>query len=269
KINRVLDRSIKRFPGPAKEVAMATSSQVSAQPQITIKQIGVMTDFSKEATTALHYAAAFARAYGAGITLAHSFMLPSLAYASPEASLVYQTIDDMEQSLKKELVDQTKSECLRGIKCSTVLRSGGPKDLLEDLRNMDLIILGTKGASGIEKIALGSTAETIFRSCTTPVLTVGPLCQLKPESFIKTIVYATDFSYGAEVALPYALSFARKFGSELVLVHAIDNRDVYFSFERAMASQEPLEKLRELASSERADHVVDIGSAASVILDQA
>src|SRR6185437_10019573 len=80
---------------------MATSSPVSAQPQITIKHIGVMTDFSKEATTALYYAAAFARAYGAGITLAHSFMLPSLAYASPEASLVYQTIDDMEQSLKK------------------------------------------------------------------------------------------------------------------------------------------------------------------------
>src|SRR6185437_16785175 len=234
KINRVLDRSIKRFPGPAKEVAMATSSQVSAQPQITIKQIGVMTDFSKEATTALHYAAAFARAYGAGITLAHSFMLPSLAYASPEASLVYQTIDDMQQSLKKELVDQTKSECLRGIKCSTVLRSGGPKDLLEDLRSMDLIMLGTKGASGIEKIALGSTAETIFRACTAPVLTVGPLCQLKAESgsFIKTILYATDFSYGAEVALPYALSVARKFGSELVLLHAIDNRDVYFSFER-------------------------------------
>lgn len=250
---------------------MVTSSQIIAPLRIKIDNIGVLTDFSKEATTALQYAAALAHAYNASITLAHSYTPPSFAYGAPEVSLVYQAIDDLEQSLKKQLLDQAQSECVRGIKCSTVFRLGGPKDLLEDLSGMDLIVVGTKGESGLEKIALGSTAETIFRSCAMPVLTVGPLCQLNVESqsFVRTILYATDFSYGAEVALPYALSFRLKFGADLVLLHAVDSHDVPFSFERAMASQDPLEKLHELAPSEQADHVVSFGSAGTVILDEA
>lgn len=251
---------------------MATSSEVTAQPRIKIDNIGVLTDFSTQATTALRYAAALAHVYGAGITLAHAYIPPSFAYAAPEVSLVYQAFEDMEKSLKKNLADQAKAECLLGVKCSTVLRVGGPKDLLEDLSGMDLIVVGTKGESGIEKIALGSTAETIFRSCVVPVLIVGPLCQLETESpsFVKTILYATDFSYGAEVALPYALSFRHKFGADLVLLHAVDSHDVPFSFERAMASQDPLDKLHELApTSEQADHVVSFGPAGTVILDEA
>lgn len=250
---------------------MATSSQVSAQPQIRIGNIGVLTDFSEAAKSALRYAAAFARAYGSGITLAHAYIPPSFAYAAPEVSLVYEAMDDLQQSLEKELVDQAKSECLSGIQCKTVLRMGGPKDLLENLSGMDLIVVGTKGESGIEKFALGSTAEAIFRSCAAPVLTVGPHCRptAGPESFVKTILYATDFSYGAEVALPYALSFARKFGAELVLLYAADDEDVSFSFERAMASERPLEKLRELAPGVEGDHVVGFGPAAAVILDEA
>jgi nucleotide-binding universal stress UspA family protein len=250
---------------------MATSSKVSVQSQVKIENIGVLTDLSNEATRALRFAVAFARAFDAGITLAHSYIPPSFAYAAPEVSLVYQAIGDMEQSLKKNLVDQAKAAFLHGIKFSTVLRVGGPKDLLEDLSGMDLIVVGTKGESGIEKTALGSTAETIFRSCAMPVLTVGPFCQLEAESpsFVKTILYATDFSYGAEVALPYALSFAQKFGAELSLVHAVDDHDVPFSFERAMASQEPLEKLRELAPGDRVDHIVGFGPASAVILDEA
>ena len=250
---------------------MATSSEVSVQPRIKIENIGVLTDFSNEATRALRFAAAFARAFDAGITLAHSYIPPYFAYAAPEVSLVYQAIGDMEQSLKKNLVEQATAEFLHGIKCSTVLRLGGPKDLLEDLSGMDLIVVGTKGESGIEKAALGSTAETIFRSCAMPVLTVGPLCQFKAasSSFVKTILYATDFSYGAEVALPFALSFAQQFEAELILVHAIDDNDVPFSFERTMASQEPLEKLHELVPGERVDHIVGFGSASAVILEEA
>lgn len=250
---------------------MATSSEVTAQPRIKIDNIGVLTDFSTQATTALRYAAALAHVYGAGITLAHAYIPPSFAYAAPEVSLVHQAFEDMEKSLKKNLADQAKAEFLLGVKCSTVLRVGGPKDLLEDLSGMDLIVVGTKGESGIEKTALGSTAETIFRSSAMPVLTVGPLCQLKAESpsFVKTLLYATDFSHGAEVALPYALSFVQQFGAELILVHAIDDNDVPFSFERTMASQDPLERLHELVPGERVNHIVGFGSASAVILEEA
>lgn len=141
---------------------MATSSKVSVQSQVKIENIGVLTDFSNEATRALRFAVAFARAFDAGITLAHSYIPPSFAYAAPEVSLVYQAIGDMEQSLKKNLVDQAKAAFLHGIKCSTVLRVGGPKDLLEDLSGMDLIVVGTKGESGIEKDRLGIDCRDDF-----------------------------------------------------------------------------------------------------------
>lgn len=250
---------------------MATVSRIASQPQIRINKIGVLTDFSRGSTRALRYAAALARAYNAGITLAHAYIPPYFAYATPDVSLTYQAMEDLRKGLEKDLMDQAKSAFLHDIKCSTLLSVGGPKDVLENLRGADLIVVGTKGDSGLEKIALGSTAETIFRSSTVPVLTVGPLCHSTDESLfsIKTVLYATDFSSGAEIALPYGASLARTFDADFIMLHVKDDNEVPFSFERAMASQEPLEKLRKLAPNGQTTCIVGFGAAGAAILEEA
>jgi len=255
---------------------VATTHQTSPYIQLKIKKVAVLTDFSQNAETALRFAAAFARGYKAEIVLAHAYIPPSCAYAAPEVRLVHQTLDASRQRLGDRLLTQTEATYLRDIKCTAVLHEGTPKELLDELRGVDLIVVGTSGATGFEKAALGSTAETIFRSSAAPVLTVGPHCRCSGGESIalNTILYATDFSPGSALALPYALSIAREHNSKLVLLHVAHDKDVPFSFERTMASAEPLEKLRKLVPGgidlkHQPTYVVGFGTPEATIIEEA
>jgi nucleotide-binding universal stress UspA family protein len=258
---------------------MSLAHQVTPPPdlRLKIKKIAVFTDFSKGADAALEYAAIFARANKASITLAHAYVPPIAALTAPEMPLAYQAqiLDDVSQNLESRLRSQTKSPFLYGINCSILLHIGGTQDLLEALSDADLIVIGTSGGSGLEKVALGSTAEAVFRSSTVPVFTVGPHCPSgsKAPAAIKTVLYATDFSPGAEIALPYAVSIASEHEAKLVLLHVKGDKDAVFSFERAMASAEPLERLQKLAESIGSKYkpvcVVGFGTPDAIILEEA
>jgi nucleotide-binding universal stress UspA family protein len=145
---------------------------------------------------------------------------------------------------------------LRDIHCTIVLHQGAPEELLEVLKDVDLIVVGTSGETGFRKATLGSIAETVFRSSAIPVLTVGPHCGCSGTGIIAldTVLYATDFSPGSAIAMPYALSIARRHAAKLVLLHVTNDNDAPFSFERTMASEEPLERLRNLVP-----HNIDLG----------
>ncbi|XBH11740.1 universal stress protein [Edaphobacter paludis] len=219
----------------------------------------------------MRYAAVFARTYGAGIVLAHAYIPPTSAFADPEISLACEAMEDLRHRLENRLLKETQAAFLHDIKCTTLLRVGGSKDLLDDLSNADLIVVGTSGETGLEKAALGSVAETIFRSSRIPVLTVGPHCRCggEGEAVIKTVLYATDFSPGATIALPYALSIAKEHQAELILLYVKDDNDVPFSFERTMASEEPLEKLHQLTPANKTTCIVGFGRSDAVILAEA
>lgn len=85
----------------------------------------------------------------------------------------------------------------------------------------DLIVLGTRGLGGFQKLALGSVAEEILRRASCPVLTVGPrICP--PESAragLRTILFATDFGSGSAKAFPLVLKLAAVHESRLIVVH--------------------------------------------------
>lgn len=69
--------------------------------------------------------------------------------------------------------------------------------------NADLIIVGTRGRSGISRIAGGSVAEQTLRAAPVPVLTVTA-----PRSTFETVVIPTDGSANAEAAADHAMAFA-------------------------------------------------------------
>jgi nucleotide-binding universal stress UspA family protein len=230
------------------EVFMATAHQAKTLTHLQIAKIAVLTDLSENAANSLRFAAAIARGHEASIVLAHAYMPSSCAYAAPEAEMVLQSLDAERQRLKTRLLDEARVPFLRGIRCAVLLIEGTPKDLLEKLKDADLIVVGTSGERGLGKATLGSTAEAIFRSSSVPVLTVGPHCNCRgaEETALNTVLYATDFSAGAAIALPYALSIAEEQGAQLVLLHVASDKNVPFSFDRSMASAEPLEALHRL-----------------------
>jgi nucleotide-binding universal stress UspA family protein len=255
---------------------MATVHHPARRTDLKIRNIAVLTDFSSNADTAIRCAAVFARVHGANPVLAHAYLPPSCAYSAPEAALVYQAFDARREDLENRLLKQTEAVYLRDIKCTALVRMGGPRDLLEDLRGVDLIVVGTSGGTGVEKAALGSTAETIFRSSMIPVLTVGPHCTCSDAgaTALSAVLYPTDLSAGAAIALPYALSIASEHNADLVLLHVIEDNDVNFSFDCAMASAEPLEKLRKLMPQDaelkyKPKCLIGFGSPAGVIVEEA
>jgi nucleotide-binding universal stress UspA family protein len=90
-------------------------------------------------------------------------------------------------------------------------------------QKIDLIVIGTRGRTGIGRILLGSVAEEVFRRASCPVLTVGPHVSkdTKAQLEMKEIVYATDFSPESLAALPYATSLAQENQARLTLLHVI------------------------------------------------
>jgi hypothetical protein len=89
---------------------MATLCQVAPRTRLKIENIAVLTDFSKNADTALLFAAAFARGYNASLVLAHAYIPPYSAFAAPEANLVYQAFHDLTEELNESLAIQTEAD---------------------------------------------------------------------------------------------------------------------------------------------------------------
>jgi nucleotide-binding universal stress UspA family protein len=97
-------------------------------------------------------------------------------------------------------------------------------EIVEHARSMpaDLLVLGTHGRSGIERLFLGSVAERVLRLADCPVLTVPvqqPDAVPAASPVFKTIVCPIDFSPPSLLALEHALSLAREADANLTILH--------------------------------------------------
>ena len=91
-------------------------------------------------------------------------------------------------------------------------------------KKIDMLVLGTRGRTGLEKVLVGSVAEEIFRQSVCPVLTVGPRVTVKSRNAaqLSHILYATDFSSQSLAAAPYAISLAREHRAQLILLNCME-----------------------------------------------
>jgi len=129
---------------------------------------------------------------------------------------------------------------------------------LANQKNVDLIVMGTHGRSGLDRFLLGSTTEKILRKARCPVLVVRkPVNRfVKPEDrrdpvHPRKILSCTDFSKHSEMALKYALSLATEFSAELTLLHVLE--DVPRSPEVKSVAAEVLRDLEALVPREAID----------------
>ncbi len=84
-----------------------------------------------------------------------------------------------------------------------------------------LLVMGTQGRSGFDRLFLGSVAEAVIRRAPSPILTVRPGVHAIPKP-LETIVCATDFSPHAKAAVQVARELARSHGARLVLTHVVE-----------------------------------------------
>jgi nucleotide-binding universal stress UspA family protein len=94
---------------------------------------------------------------------------------------------------------------------------------------IDLVVAGTHGRRGVQRLLLGSTSEMVLHNAPCPVLTVGPNVEV-PRLFtlnLENILFATDLGEQAQPVLGYALSLAREKCARLMLLHVLpeESRD--------------------------------------------
>jgi len=200
--------------------------QLPASGQIAFKNILFATDFSSTTGLALPYAVEIARRSGATIHAVH-VVQPDIYPLVPPSE--WPKIAQEEKEFREEKKNQLEKE-LEGLTHEFLFPAGNVWKSLANIienKDIDLLILGTHGRTGMGKVLMGSVAETIFRQATCPVLTVGPAVSSKAShtaaAALKRILYATDFSPESLAAAPYAVCLAKEHRAELILMHSIQN----------------------------------------------
>ncbi len=195
-----------------------------------IEKILVPTDFSEEANNALEVAVGMARTSGASISLLHVLDVPvvghydSLDIMSPhdegdEAS-VYKHYMMQLMKVTKHKFDEIK-EKYEGVSIQEHVVFDSLAKHIDDFiakNDTDLIVIGSKGASGLEEILVGSNTERVIRRVKAPVLTV----KHHEEGYQpKDIVFASNFMNVSEKAVASLKSFQNVFEAKLHFVKII------------------------------------------------
>ena len=188
----------------------------------SIKNILWATDFSREAADALAYAKLFAKKYGARISAVHIVpeMGPALLEARPAyMEEIYVLVEENKAKAAKKLASLAAA---KGVSFEKVLiESGSPvKKIIEiaGREKADLIVMGKRGQSTLEKILVGSVANGVLRHAPAPVLFAGKK-RLRPD--IKKILVPTDFSKREDIERDFAWELASSFGANLTLLHVL------------------------------------------------
>lgn len=93
-----------------------------------------------------------------------------------------------------------------------------------DDHGVDLIVMGTQGRSGLERILLGSVAEKTLRTASVPVIMVPPGASdaESDEMTYEDILLPTDGSQGAEVAVEWGIALAEVYDATIHTVYSVD-----------------------------------------------
>lgn len=189
--------------------------------KIGFKNILFLTDFSEASQTAMEYAAMLAKHHGATFYAGHVQTPTPPTYM--EGAALERYFDEIRAEKREQL---TKLVEPLGLTANVLLNEGMIEYAIQRwtvLHGIDLIVIGTHGWRGLQRLLLGSTAELILRSAICPVLTVGPhVSKLERDpDYIDRILFATDLTQQTEFAISYALSFAHERCAHLTFLHAL------------------------------------------------
>ncbi len=247
---------------------------VQANKRISLKNILFLTDFSEPSGAALPFASAIARSYGSVVHALHVLLPSAYTYMAPEVATTL--LDDEEDRARAEM-QRVEAE-LMGLPRETIIERGSAvwPVLSEVLKQheIDLIVLGTHGRTGVQKLLLGSSAEEVFRRSRVPVLTIGPAVKNGAHNGgrFRCALFATDFNAVSKVAAAYAVSLAQENQAHLVLLSVLPKpRQGKASVSGDLSIAEVIHRLQELVPQEaelwcRPEAMVQHGNPAEQIL---
>jgi nucleotide-binding universal stress UspA family protein len=195
-----------------------------------ITRILVPTDFSPVATNALKYAIGLCKKINATLHVLYVKTVPAIDISFPAETyqLMLQEMEDINRVGFERL--------------ETILKSSGVVYELHDTmgfvndeivsfskeHNIDLIIMGTTGASGIQEILVGSNTASVIGKSEIPVLVIPPSSSYQEA---KHILYSSDYTEPEFPAVSRLMFFAELFDARVTILHVKTNYDKYFDAE--------------------------------------
>lgn len=186
-----------------------------------MKKILFPTDFSETSNNAFVYALQLAKNLNAEVITLHVYELPMVDYINVPAYLadIYETVEmSTFQNYKGQipiLREIATRHNLEDIKISNVLMDGDLVSTILQLikeENIDYVVMGTKGATGLKETFLGSSTGSVMIDSKAIVLGIPEESSYRP---IQRIVFTTRFREKDQKALKKVVSFAQGFGAHV------------------------------------------------------
>jgi nucleotide-binding universal stress UspA family protein len=239
-----------------------------------IKKILCPVDFSPFSIRAYHYASSIAQHNGAKLFVQHvieiwkypavSFMQGPDQYDEFCAELIASGRDEVSKFLNKHQRGGIHPDCIvqQGVASDCILS-------LAQEKAIDLIVIGTHGLHGFDRLLLGSVTEEVLRRALCPVLAVHHSTRSFAESLteerpteLREILCGVDFSQFSDRACEYAFSLAAEYGAHLTLIHVLEGAHKLHVKEKTEKADQALRKLipGESTKQDRITTTVRVGS---------
>jgi len=201
---------------------------------LRIEKILCPLDFSEFSVKAYDYAQSLAQHYGAKLLLQH-VVQPLTAtypyYAFPDT--INEAFWNLDSHAEKKLDEFVAEHQMGGFHTERFVHNGTVTDCVLEFaekEGVDMIVMGTHGRQGFDRLTMGSVTEKVLRKAHCPVLAVrkpahdfvSPGDVTEPVR-LQRILLCTDFSDHSSRALAYALSLAMEYNAELTMLHVLEN----------------------------------------------
>lgn len=159
---------------PTRRDRSTSKSKTGPAAGFAIKHILVPVDFSERSLKAKRYAVAFARQFGASVSLIH---VVGVNYGGGEfAALDLAPMEnELAEAAARQLKEIIEKQIPTAVPADAIVRIGRPVESIVDSarqRHADLIIMSTHGHTGLKHMLLGSVTENVVRHAACPVLVV-------------------------------------------------------------------------------------------------
>lgn len=180
-----------------------------------MKKILVPTDFSKNAQRALDYALSMTAGLEAEVHVLSVLSRPPSA-SGMLGSLMIRMKEDA-QAKMKDLISRISTDNNRRIE--PLIREGSTTGTICDIAmevGADCIVMGTKGASDVDNVILGSIASKVISNAEVPVIAVPKGAVFEG---LHKIIYASDFQKSGSEVVVKLLEFTEEYKSKIHVLH--------------------------------------------------
>lgn len=205
-------------------------------------------DFSEFSIRAYGYAQSLAEHYRSKLVLQHiveEWRHPAASFAAT-ASLYDEYVGLLRGNAEEQLLEFVKNHTSANVQPELMVDQGVAADMIlsfAQAQKSDLIVMGTHGRRGFDRLMLGSVTDRVMRRASCPVTAVREPAhdslaanqERHHVHHLDRILACADFSEDSDLALQYAISAAAEYNAELTLLHVLEQVPGSSQMEEAIA----------------------------------